>query len=320
MKKLFYIILGLFLLGNTNAQTQFNGLDLYSLSNGRYDEVHEYTQYERIGSAVIDMETMKIVSFVDKDSQKEKIKVEQTSTTRFLSLDPMARKYPFHSPYSYAANNPIMYIDQNGESPFAPIQSHALGMQQVNLRKQTYTQTQINNTARAEYAGYSVAAGVVAGLTPLDTYLDGASFFKNVATGNWGGAGLDALSIVGLDFIKDGKKAFNAVENVTEGTKDAKNTLKVIVDDVDKVDRKLLDAPTTSGNAPTFKSDGTSVEIHHVGQDPKGPFKEMHKSEHRMGDNYQKNHQPGQTPLSKEERKEFNKARREYWKNEYKNN
>ncbi|MBN1971238.1 MAG: hypothetical protein JW870_17865, partial [Candidatus Delongbacteria bacterium] len=70
MKKLLYILYGLILLGSVNAQSPIGELGMLSLSNGRYDEVHEYTQYERIGSAIIDMETMKIVSFIDSDSMK----------------------------------------------------------------------------------------------------------------------------------------------------------------------------------------------------------------------------------------------------------
>lgn len=36
---------------------------------------------------------------------------------KFLSLDPKASSYPFMSPYCYAANNPILLIDENGEGP-----------------------------------------------------------------------------------------------------------------------------------------------------------------------------------------------------------
>lgn len=35
---------------------------------------------------------------------------------RFLSVDRFANKYPSFNPYHYAANNPLLYIDINGDS------------------------------------------------------------------------------------------------------------------------------------------------------------------------------------------------------------
>ena len=174
MKKLFYFLIALISLGTVQAQESVNKLNLLSLSDGRYDELHEYRQFERVGSAIIDLETMKIVSFVDNDSRESKLGIDNSKTTRFLTIDPMAETFAFQSPYLYASNNPILFIDYNGESSFAPIQCHSIGMQQANLKKPMYTQAQINNTVRAEYTGYSVAAGIVGGLTPLDTYMDAA--------------------------------------------------------------------------------------------------------------------------------------------------
>ncbi|MDO5666073.1 MAG: HNH/ENDO VII family nuclease [Bacteroidia bacterium] len=85
-----------------------------------------------------------------------------------------------------------------------------------------------------------------------------------------------------------------------------------------KIDRKDLNPPTKSGNAPTFKKDGKSVEIHHEGQNPKGPFKEMHPNQHRGKGNDAVNH-PNKNKPSQIDRKEFNKAKKEYWKKEYEN-
>jgi len=37
--------------------------------------------------------------------------------SRFLSLDPKAHSYPWQSPYAFAMNSPISFVDENGEGP-----------------------------------------------------------------------------------------------------------------------------------------------------------------------------------------------------------
>ena len=37
---------------------------------------------------------------------------------RFMTVDPLATSYYFQSPFAYAANSPILFIDKNGENPY----------------------------------------------------------------------------------------------------------------------------------------------------------------------------------------------------------
>jgi hypothetical protein len=53
-------------------------------------------------------------SFVPMKVVYSNFDVEQKSVQRFLSVDPLAEKYPNISPYAYVANNPINAIDPDG--------------------------------------------------------------------------------------------------------------------------------------------------------------------------------------------------------------
>ena len=56
------------------------------------------------------------------------------------------------------------------------------------------------------------------------------------------------------------------------------------------VDDELLDPPAKRGNAPIERDTGKPIEIHHMGQDPDGPFVEMTVDEHRGPENNLTNH------------------------------
>jgi len=101
-------------------------------------------------------------------------------------------------------------------------------------------------------------------------------------------------------------------------TRSKSGPMKLKIAPENKIARSKLNPPIKKGAAPTFKKDGTSVEIHHDAQNPNGPFKEMHWKEHRGKGNYKKNH-PNKKGLTPKERKEFNKARKQYWSDEYYN-
>jgi hypothetical protein len=83
-----------------------------------------------------------------------------------------------------------------------------------------------------------------------------------------------------------------------------------------RVPNNEISPPKNRGNAPISNIDHRPIEIHHEGQNPDGPFHEMHPSDHRYGDNYKKNH-PNFDGNSKIDRKQFRKDTRKYWEKEW---
>jgi hypothetical protein len=85
-----------------------------TLSNGRYDEFKNAKRIETIGSVRFDTEKHKIVGFGDNKREVEVV-------SRFLSVDPLARSYPWYTPYQFAGNKVIMAVDLDGLEESASI-------------------------------------------------------------------------------------------------------------------------------------------------------------------------------------------------------
>lgn len=83
-----------------------------SLSWGLFDERHELKPTERIGNTLFNTKTKKITSFAKDQTLYNNYNFDPVVFA--WNIDPMAHAYPGLSPYSFAANNPIMFTDHKG--------------------------------------------------------------------------------------------------------------------------------------------------------------------------------------------------------------
>ena len=212
---------------------------------------------------------------------------------RFITSDPLSEKDYFTSSYVYCGSNPINRIDKDGRIWETVWDAASLSLGINSFWK---------NISEGSYGAAAIdGAGVV-----IDAVAAAIPFIP-------GGAGAVINSVRATDKISDVAKSTNRAGKAIEKSN---NNIKIDIAPENKIDRSLLNPPSKPGLAPTFKSDGTPVEIHHINQNPKGPFKEMSRQEHRGKGNYKKNHS-NHNKESQIDRSEFNRAKKEYWKNEY---
>jgi hypothetical protein len=86
-----------------------------TLSNGSYNEFFNNDEVVQIGTVLLNTKTNKVTDFIKEDTDTT-YKAELSS--RWLSIDPLAAKYPEWSPYVFVKNNPIIRIDIDGREDF----------------------------------------------------------------------------------------------------------------------------------------------------------------------------------------------------------
>ena len=110
------LLLGLLILrGSIFAQNPYESLGkvapVLTLSEGKYQEFMTNDTVVQIGSVLFNTITNEVVSFLEEDSLRT---MEADMMTRFLSVDPIGRKFPELTPYQFASNTPIQAIDLDG--------------------------------------------------------------------------------------------------------------------------------------------------------------------------------------------------------------
>lgn len=127
MKKifLFIVFLTLILRGVTTAQNPYESLGvpmpkgkMLTLSNGKFQEFFPNDTLTPIGSVRFNTVTGEIEAFLTRDTMYAEYNLEPEVVSRWLSPDPLGAKFPQWSPYNYVLNNPVIFIDPDGQFPY----------------------------------------------------------------------------------------------------------------------------------------------------------------------------------------------------------
>lgn len=87
---------------------------ILTLSNGRYDELFDQQDIQQVGTALVNIRTMKVVKLLGSEEEAQRL-LDNSTSGRFLSADPKMNSFPWWSPYQFAGNTPIQAMDLDGK-------------------------------------------------------------------------------------------------------------------------------------------------------------------------------------------------------------
>lgn len=159
---------------------------ILTLSKGKYVEVFDYDTIQRIGTVLFNIRTKKIVKLLNSDEVNKKFS-DNSSSSRWYSPDPLADKGKniSYSPYVYTFNNPINYVDPDGQDGIRVVDEKN---KTITITAVYYVQTEATSYADGsktrQQSGYS-ADDISKMQTGYNKYLNGLGM--SVSEGDYKG-------------------------------------------------------------------------------------------------------------------------------------
>lgn len=154
MKRIFLLSEILLIVCSIQAQDIFKkhgfNKELLTLSKGHYKEVFTNDEVVQVGTVLLNIHTNKVIEFLEEDTTQLAYTAEVAG--RFLSMDPLAEKYPWMSPYAYCMNNPIKYIDPDGRDIVITGVLSQEALQQLQSRIGDRITLSMNDAGRVSYS------------------------------------------------------------------------------------------------------------------------------------------------------------------------
>lgn len=175
-KILFICLLSIFYL-TANAQKEYNPYapigkkgKIVTLSKGKYVETFDTDTLQRIGSVILNIRTREVVILLNTDSLYG-IYSDNSSSSRWYSIDPKADEFTSYSPYNFVMNNPLRFVDPDGQAP----------QDWIRVGKKTFFDKNVNSQeqATAKYGSDAKDLGKTFKEKDATYYADGSAFFKN---------------------------------------------------------------------------------------------------------------------------------------------
>ena len=237
---------------------------------------------------------------------------------RFTSADPKMFPHDITDPqswnkYSYTRNNPLRYVDPDGED----WKDFGLGV--VN----SFGSDNLFGAGRASGGnsdfrlGQAVGDAVATVQGTVETIIGmggevGGGLLS--ATGVGALLGVPAIAVSTVAVVQGSSAAVLGAKNLGNAAfaDNAQQSSGQPYEGSPQNQERM-----SKGKAPVGK-DGKPVELHHEGQTTEGNLKEMTQTEHRGGENFKNNHpNTGQQP-SQIDRSKFKQQREQYWKDKAK--